>query len=298
VRRQKETVVKISEAFEAYARDVIVFRNQSSSTEENHYVCMKALLVHFGDMEIEKLEFSLIRDWKLALARTRSPETVRNYIVRLRVVLQYLVDHGVNVVNPKQVPVPNRGDKVPDICTEQEVALLIETVSKPCSGYALNNRYRNAAVIAVLYASGIRVSELCKMNRSDIRSDGTFTVVGKGNKARLCFLDERAVTLINKYLEYRDDNSSALFLSKQNHQRITPGGVQFVFRLARQKAGLKTPIHAHTLRHAFATNLLRNDANIRYVQEMLGHASLETTQMYTHVINRDLHRIYTKHHTI
>lgn len=288
----------ISEAFERYRQDVIIFSNQSKKTEENHLVCFRALIAYFGDINIETLTFPLIRDWKLELDKHRSPETVRNYVIKLRVVLAYMLHLGVASIDPKTIAVPKRTDKVPDFISKEDVAKLIRVVSMPTRGYQTCNRLKNAAIIAVLYASGIRVSELCRLDRSDIHEDGTFTVIGKGGKARLCFLDDRALWLTKEYLYCRTDQSLALFISGQNGKRITPGGVQEVFRLARTKAGFNTPVHAHTLRHSFATNLLRNNANIRYVQVMLGHSSLETTQMYTHVTNVDLQKVYSEHHTV
>jgi len=288
----------LSEAFELYRTDVILFKNQSPKTEENHLVCLKALFVFFGDVPIESLAFSMVRDWKTALAKTRSDSTVRNYIIRLRVVLDFCNSRGVICLRAEQVPVPKRNDTVPEFITKEDVAKLIRAVSVPAPGYSRLNRLKNAAMIALLYASGIRVSELCGLNRADVKEDGTFTVVGKGGRARLCFMDERAAWLVNEYLVERSDNNTALFISAQNTRRITPGTVQGVFRLARKKAGFTAPIHPHTLRHSFATNLLRNNANIRYVQVMLGHASLETTQMYTHVIDEDLKAAYMRHHSI
>jgi site-specific recombinase XerD len=288
----------ISDAFKAYAADVIVFRNQSPKTEENHYVCMRAMLAFFEDVEIHSLTFPMVRDWKLALERTRSPETVRNYVIRLRVVLGYLIERGHHVLPPSNIPVPKRGDKVPVFITKEDVSKLIKVTSKPVSGYAKENRLRNAAIISLLYASGIRVSELCSLDRNDIRDDGSFTVLGKGHRARLCFVDDRTNTLLKDYMASRSDNHPALFLSIQNGRRMSAANVQTLFRLARKKAGFSAPIHPHTMRHSFATNLLRNNANIRYVQALLGHASLETTQQYTHVVNKDLHNVYREHHTV
>ena len=134
------------------------------------------------------------------------------------------------------------------------------------------------------------------MNKGDI-VDGAFTVVGKGGKARLCFIDKRTHDLLNIYLTNRQDNNQALFTGKFNSHRITPGNIQEIFRIARKNAQIPhaTP---HTMRHSFSTNFLRNNGNMRYLQDLLGHSSLETTQMYAHVTNPDLQREYKKHHTI
>ncbi len=294
----RKTLMTISEAFKAYAQDVIAFRGQSPKTEETHNVCKKALLKFYGDIDIEYLSFNMVRDWKLDMDKRLSISTCREYIIRLRVVLFYLKLRGENVLDPQRIPVPKRPDKVPDFIYEEDVCLLIEAVLKPRRGYPIINMYKNAAIIALLYASGVRVSELVALNRSDIRKDGTFTVVGKGKKARLCFTDERCLELLNKYLDLRCDTNPALFVHKDTGRRLTSKVVQLIFRNASSKTKLKMAVSPHTLRHSFATNLLRNNANIRYVQALLGHSSLETTQMYTHVVDRDLHEVYKKHHTV
>lgn len=276
----------ISEAFEAY-RLVCVFKNQSAKTEENLLICKRAMLAYFGNTSIENLEFIHIRKWKEYLELKRSPETVRNYVIKLRVVLRWCKSEGLDVIDPETIPVPKRRDKVPVFITEKEVAKLI----------ASTGTMRNKAIISLLYASGIRVSELCNINKEDI-TDNSFTVVGKGGKARLCFIDTRTQVYLTEYLKQRTDNKPYLFVSKNENLRITSGNVQEIFRYARKKAGFTKPVHPHTMRHSFATNLLRNNANIRYVQTLLGHASLETTQQYTHVVDQDLKKIYEEHHTV
>lgn len=288
----------LSEAFRLYCSDVIHFKNQSDATEENHFVCLKSLLVFFDDVPIESLSFAMIRDWKAALSKHRSDLTVKNYIVRLRVVLDFCSTRGIPCLTPDKVPVPKAGDTVPVFINKEQVAELLHAVSTPCHGYARMNRLKNAAIVALLYASGIRVSELCGLNRSDIKDDGTFTVVGKGSKARLCFLDERANFLVNEYLVAREDNNVALFVSNQNTKRITPGNVQEVFRLARKKAGFTAPIHPHTMRHSFATNLMANGMHIYELSRLLGHSSIATTQMYLHASDPQLKESYLKHHSI
>lgn len=274
----------ISEAFELYRRDVIMFSNQSHKTEENHLICQRALLSFTGDIPVEQLTFELVRNWKESLSRTRSPQTVRNYIIKLRVVLAFLKYRNIPSLDPGAVPVPQRVDTVPTYLTKEEVAQCI----------AATRRIKNKAIISLLYAYGLRVSELCKMNRGDIK-DGRFTVVGKGGKARLCFVDERTLAYLDAYLASREDNNPALFLTDAG-QRITPGVIQETFKTVRKQTGLN--VHPHTLRHSFATNLLQSNTNVFHVQQMLGHSSLATTQQYLHVINSDLERVYKEKHTV
>jgi integrase/recombinase XerD len=277
----------ITEAFRSYATDVIAMKNQSRKTEENHYICMRSLLIHFGDIPIEGLSFPMIRDWKLALDTARSAETVRNYVIKLRVVLAYCELQGLPVLNPQLIPVPKRTDKVPVFISQADVSRLMAGTKK----------IRNKCIISFLYASGIRVSELISLNRGNI-ADKSFTIVGKGGKARLCFIDERTDILLDLYLQNREDSDPALFLSDQTGLRMTAGGVQEIFKRARKVAGFTQPIHPHTMRHSFATNLMSNGMHIYNVQQLLGHSSIQTTQMYLHVTDPQLREEYVKHHTI
>lgn len=275
----------LSEACEAYRRDVIIFQNQSKKTEENHCVAAKSLLDHVGDIDISDLQFEHVRKWKESLDKTRSSATVRNYIIKLRVILAHTLKLGLNCLDPDLIAVPKRPEKVPTFLSSGQVSQLINSTRK----------IKNKAIVSLLYGSGIRISELCALDRDSIREDGTFTVVGKGGKPRLCFTDERTRTLLQLYIETRADHNQALFLTDHG-KRITPGTIQETFKSVRKSAGIECS--PHTLRHSFATNLLKNNANMRYVQVMLGHQSLQTTQMYTHVVDLDLQEVYRTHHTV
>lgn len=277
--------MKLSDAFSLYKSDVIVFSNQSSKTEESHTTTLHKLIEYFGDIDISDLTFPMVRDWKLHLEKDRCSETVRNYIIKLRVVLVYLQKQNIDCLNPDSISVPKRKQKVPEFLPKEEVKQLIKDTS--C--------IRAKAIISLLYASGIRVSELCALNRGDLH-DNSFTVVGKGGKARLCFFDKRTDKFIKLYLKTRKDNSPALFVSRQSKKRITSGNVQEIFRNIKRKTGKE--VHAHTLRHSFATDLMKNGMHIYSVSRLLGHSSIQTTQMYLHVTDIDLQRDYNKSHKI
>lgn len=278
--------MRLSECFNLYKSDYIVFRNQSKKTEENHDIALRSLLNYMGDIDVYDLDFPLVREWKEWLSKNRSPNTVRGYIIKLRVVLSYMRTIKVDCLDPERIPVPKRAHAPVSFLTSEQVSTLIESTSS----------IRARAILSLLYASGIRVSELCSMNRGDIH-EGCFTVTGKGDKPRLCFVDDRASMYIRMYEMTRKDNNEALFIARQKKQRMTPGNVQEIFKHARKKAGIPD-CHPHTMRHSFATNLLRNNANMRYVQVMLGHESLQTTAMYSHYVDLDLQRIYKESHTV
>lgn len=291
-------MVSISEAFELYRVEYIVFRNQSSRTEEMNTVAMKSLIGYLGDIQVAELNFDKVRKWKEHLSKTKGQNTVRGYIIKLRVVLNHLRLRGYEALNPDLIGVPKRAEKVVNFITPQEVERLIECVFKAQSGYPTIRRYRNRVIVSFLYASGIRVSELVSLDRLSIQEDGTFTIIGKGGKSRLCFIDERTKLYLAEYLSLRKDSEAALFVSELTGRRISKDTVQEIFRNAKVKAGFEKPVHPHTLRHSFATNLLRNNTNLVYVRDFLGHKSVQTTEMYTHVVNEDLRRQYLENHTI
>lgn len=284
----------ISDIFELYRQDYIVFKNQSAKTEENHMICGRALVRHFGDIPAGDLTFEMIRDWKNYLSKNRTEATVRNYIIKLRVTLAYARKRVFEVIDPETIPVPQRADIVPEYITPEEVQALIDSW---CGCRQSRVKViRSQAMISLLYGSGIRVSELINLDQAHIIND-SFTVVGKGGKARLCFVDERTSDLLRAYLRLRRDNHQALFVTEDKHVRIKPETVQCSVRSAAKRAGINRHITPHTLRHSFATDFIRHNGNVRHLQELLGHKSLETTAHYAHVVNEDLRKSFEAHHT-
>ena len=291
----------LSEAFELYRKDVIVYKNQSAKTEEMNQCAMKSIVAFLGDIPIAELEFDQVRKWTTDLRKTRTSNTVRGYILKLRVVLKYLKARGYECLDAEAVGVPKRDSRVVDYLEVEEVEAMLHAVFKKGPGYSRFKRYRNRAIIALMFSAGLRNGELCNMERTQIK-DGvdSFTVIGKGNKPRVCFIDPVTHRYIDEYLALRDDPYPALFVSEQQkgREKINPGVVQMVVKNAATKAGLDKNIHPHTLRHSFATDLLRNNTNIVYVKELLGHASIQVTMTYTHVVDEDLHQIHRLKHTV
>lgn len=222
---------------------------------------------------------------------------MRLYIIRLRSVLRYARLRDLPVVNYELLKIPKRKAKVVNFLESEDVTKLINCVFAPRAGYSRFKRLRNRAIISLLYSSGIRLSELVSIDCIDIKKDRTFTVIGKGDKPRLCFIDERTWYYIEEWIEFRTDESPALFISELTGRRISKSTVQEICRNAQARAGFDTHIHPHILRHSFATNLLRNNTNLLLVRDFLGHSSVQTTQMYTHVVNEDLRKAYFKNHT-
>lgn len=277
----------LSEAFDLYENDFIRMSNQSPRTLEMHQYVKKIFCSYTDDVDVEKLTIKEISDWKKDLERDRSQNTVRLFVMKLRNVISYLNKRGIDTVNVDLIPLPKRQETVPVFLTEKEVALMIE--------YASN--LRNKFVISLLYASGIRLSELISLNRGQI-VEKRFTVIGKGGKPRLCFIDDRTEKLMEEYLSRRKDNDSALVVSYNFKERMTKTNIELLVRNTASKAGLNKKVTPHTLRHSYATNFLRNNGNMRYLSYSLGHASMDTTAMYAHVVDYDLERQYQQFHTI
>lgn len=283
--------MRISEAFELYRSDFIVSKNQSPKTEENHLIAMRSLIKHTGDINIEELSREKIRSWRIALAHRRKSVTVRSYVIKLRVVLEYLLNEGYDVVDPRKIPVPQRDDPNPHFITADQVSTFIAACTK---GHKIS-RARNRAIIALLYSSGIRVSELCALDKAHIAGKNFFTIRSKGGVAAPSFIDHRSQVYIMTYLRMRNDDNPALFLSEAG-KRIRPLNIQESFCALSRVTGIKaTP---HTLRHSFATNLLRNGADIRHAQRLLKHKSIQTTETYLHVMDNELMSLHKMYHSV
>lgn len=279
--------MKISEAFDLYKNNYMFYKSHSRRVLENHEYVKDRLIKSLGDMEVEELSLEDIQKWSSEILVGRAWNTVRNDVVRLRSVLKYLDLNGVECVKPELIPVPKREEVTRDFLTSDEVEAMIDNA---CN-------IRSKFVISLLYSSGIRLSEFLSLNRDSIQ-DRKFQVVGKGQKLRLCFTDDRTIDLMNEYLSSRHDDSEALVVSRLSKERMTPTNVQMLVKNAARMAGIKKHVTPHVLRHSFATNFIHNNGNIRYLSTMLGHRSVSTTMIYTHVVDNDLEKQYRQFHTI
>ena len=279
--------MKLSSAFKGYEENFIRFANQSNRTLEIHKYVEKNLIQYFGDIDLEDLTVEMIGQWKLDLEKSRSQNTVRCYVIKIRDVISYWNKRHLGCIDVDLIPLPKRQEIVPVFLTEKEVAKMID-----CS-----TNIRTKFVISLLYASGIRLSEFISMDIGQI-VDKRFTIIGKGGKPRLCFIDERTERLMDEYLSTRNDSSRALVVSYEYKRRMTATNVQLLVRNAARRAGINKKVTPHTLRHSYATNFLKNNGNMRYLSYAMGHNSLNTTAMYAHVVNVDLEAQYRKYHTI
>jgi site-specific recombinase XerD len=177
----------------------------------------------------------------------------------------------------------------------------LERFLKGPSGDLLRD-LRDKAILEVLFSTGLRISELCSLSRYHDFNRGEITVRGKGSKLRVVFLSNSAKEMIKKYLDKRGDVEEALFISLSKAKnpkvigRIIPRAVQRLVQYYAKKAGILGKVTPHQLRHQFATDLLMNGADIRSVQALLGHSNISTTQIYTHVTNKELREVHKTFH--
>lgn len=280
--------MKISEAIKRYIDEYLVIKG----TDENQLIHTRALsrlwVEIVGDMELEEVSLEAIGAFRSGLktyGRYRCHNTVRNYLCDLRMVLKYWKLRGETCLDYELIPAPKREPVIPSYLSADEVQKIIDSTAL----------VRTKFIISILYASGIRVSELVQLNRDTIRN-GCFTVIGKGKKPRICFLDARATHYMELYLESRTDRLDCLIATKDG-TRASAETIQLIVRNATARAGIDKKVSPHTLRHSFATNYIGNGGNIRHLADLLGHASLNTTAHYTHLVNGDLMREYRLHHT-
>lgn len=282
----------LSEIFDIYIQDYIVMSNLSKKTEESYTCASRLLINYFGNVPIESLDFTKIREFKIHLSSWQKPDTVRNNIICVRNVLRFAARRNLSVMRFDEIPVPKREKRTITYLTRAEVKEFIKVVNRKAVGYNTKNRLRNVAIVTLLYATGLRNSELCSLNRDSIKNK-SFTVIGKSKNPRICFIDDTTQKSIDNYLKLRTDSEKALFISHNSGKRITPCTLRRVFENACKNSRFEN-IHPHTIRHSFATDMLEHDVDLVYIADLLGHESLDTTKMYTHYASPKLREIYEK----
>lgn len=285
-------------------------RNASQKTIRNYDHYLKRFLSFAGDIDPQKIDLKLVRNFRLYLARFRDPQTdkslkrvTQNYfIIALRAFLRYLSRLDIDSLSAEKVELGNADPSPIKVLDEDSLARLLnapDTSSK--------QGIRDRTILEVLFSTGLRVSELASLNIDQINLNRReFSVVGKGGKERVVFLSDAACEWLGRYLGGRKDQFKPLFVRFQGRtdpteqgeaMRLTPRSIERVVAKYVRQAGIAVRATPHTLRHSFATDLLINGADIRSVQEMLGHANISTTQIYTHITNRQLKEVHKAFHS-
>jgi site-specific recombinase XerD len=271
-----------------------------------------------------------IREFRLYLNRqpgvkvrgqtsTTLKKNTQNYhLIALRSFLKYLMKRRITSLPPDRIDLAKIKERSLDLISVDELARLLKAPTVENIAGKKDDTLkilRDKAILELFFSTGLRLSELCSLNRDLDLSKDEFSIRGKGEKVRVVFLSESAKSAIREYLKNRKDMDEPLFIQysrntgsqrsdlgtsrgpTSNTNRLTPRSIERIVKYYAIKAGISKKVTPHVIRHSFATDLLSNGADIRSVQMMLGHANIATTQIYTHITDRQLKDIHKKYHS-
>lgn len=305
---EKNISPEINKLIDNFISYIEITKNRSLKTVNNY----KRYLYRFFDFakidSISKLNSETVNDFILYMRRqngTRDGEmktNTRNYhLIALRMFLKYLAKVDIKSLSPEKIELAKQQPRQVEFLEKDELKKIIEAPDLTKENEL--TKLRDKAILELLFSTGLRVSELSNLNKDNVNLNREeFSIRGKGGKIRVVFISETAKNALKKYLNFRKDTSQALFvrtdLDPKNYslENLTTRSIQRIVKKYSKIAGITKKVTPHTLRHSFATDLLYEGADIRSVQEMLGHSSITTTQVYTHVTNKRLKEIYDKFH--
>lgn len=301
--------MNINDALRGFLEYMEIERGRSLKTIDNYCRYIERFISFSKISQANQITENNVREFRLYLNRQpgmknkgQSPTTLnkrtQNYhLIALRVFLKYLTKRDIKSLAADKIELAKTSSRQIDHIEGSELKRMMEISKK---------NPRNYALLEMLFSTGLRVSELCSLNRDLDISKDEFTIRGKGEKLRIVFLSSEAKKSLREYLENRTDMDEALFvqqgprsvkLAEQNVSlRLSSRSVERIVKQMALEAGISKRVTPHTIRHSFATDLLRNGADIRSVQIMLGHSNIATTQIYTHVTNKQLRDIHKKFH--
>ena len=270
-----------------------VEKNYSPHTLLNYHVDLEEFSIFLGQVSVQKVDYPTLRRF-LAQLRTRNlkPRSVARKLSSLRSFFRYLQREKIIFSNPAALVVTPKLDKpLPHFLSEQEAVKIIEA---PPSDKI--SQFRDKSIFEVLYSTGIRVSELVGLDIEDVDFiSNIIKVMGKGRKERLVPIGDKALEALQNYIDKRPLKSDVLFLNK-NGTRLTSRSVCNIINKYVLKEAMNQHVTPHMFRHSFATHLLNHGADLRSVQELLGHVNLSTTQIYTHLTTDKLKKVYDQAH--
>jgi site-specific recombinase XerD len=236
------------------------------------------------------------------MGSTMKKNTQNYYLIALRVFLKYLMKRDIKALSPERIELAKIKERSLDLISGDELDRMIKGAEK---------NLRDRAILELFFSTGLRVSELASLNRDLDLSKDEFSIRGKGEKIRVVFLSENAKDAVRAYLKNRKDMEEAMFIREQNFgdakkkkesksvtlSRLTTRSIERLVKHYAINAGISKKVTPHVIRHSFATDLLSNGADIRSVQMMLGHSNIATTQIYTHVTDKQLREVHKKFHS-
>ncbi len=288
-------------------------KGRSLKTVENYDRYLVRFLEFIKNDDPEKINDTVIKEFRLWLNRqplknlgrpdeTLGKKTQNYYLISIRAFLKYMARQGIKTLPAERIELAKVTERSLDLITSEELKRLLETPR----GNELKD-LRDRAILELLFSTGLRVSELCSLTRDmDLRSD-ELSIRGKGGKIRIVFISDKAKDTLQQYLSKRKDMDNALFVKigknipktmskKGENLGVTKRTIERIVKQLAIKAGISKKVTPHVIRHCFATDLLQNGADIRSVQIMLGHSNISTTQIYTHVTDKQLLEVHKKFH--
>ncbi len=302
--------MKYQEARNDFINWLEFIKNKSRKTSEQYLRHLLKLedyliIIKKEDLEVENLSLKIVNDFRVYLhkssKKTISVKTANAYMITIRAFLKYLEKQEISSLSPTKVDLIKDEERKIEFLTDNELEKLFENVNSDDI-----KDIRDLAIMKMIYSTGLRISELVWLNKNDIDLEKKeFSIRWKWRKIRIVFLTDDAVSHIKNYLSKRQDNFKPLFIrhnfNKENIKilddekvRLTRNWVTDMISKRALKAWITKKVSAHTLRHSFATTLLWAWADLRSIQELLGHSNISTTQIYTHVTNPKLKEIHNK----
>jgi len=301
----------VSEALTDFLEHLEIEGGRSQNTIRNYSLYLERFIEFAGDIEVVKITSEMIRRYRLWLNRYKNDNdgkelsilTQSYHLIALRGFLTYLSRRDIPSLSADKIILPKTIRKQVTFLQYDEVVNLIDNIPLDSE-----QGLRDRAIIELLFSSGLRVSELVNLNRDHINlKRREFMVRGKGQKDRPVFVSQHAAEQVENYLQTRQDSLPALFLSYSrrstkptmsgDYRRLSARSIQRMVSHYARLAGITKHVSPHTMRHSFATDLLMNGADLRSVQSLLGHSSISTTQVYTHVTDQHLKDIHERFHS-
>jgi site-specific recombinase xerD len=301
----------VSEALTDFLEHLEIEGGRSQNTIRNYSLYLERFIEFAGDIEVVKITSEMIRRYRLWLNRYKNDNdgkelsilTQSYHLIALRGFLTYLSRRDIPSLSADKIILPKTVRKQVTFLQYDEVVNLIDNIPLDSE-----QGLRDRAIIELLFSSGLRVSELVNLNRDHINlKRREFMVRGKGQKDRPVFVSQHAAEQVKNYLQARQDSLPALFLSYSrrstkptisgDYRRLSARSIQRMISYYARLAGITKHVSPHTMRHSFATDLLMNGADLRSVQSLLGHSSISTTQVYTHVTDQHLKDIHERFHS-
>ena len=270
-------------------------KNSSPKTIENYTLWINRFIQYTGDMDVGQVKSIYIQDFRTHLTKQGlSPKTINYHVIGLRSLFKFLLRNDVDTLAPEKIDLAKIPPRQLSYLSESEVEKMLNAPNK--SKNPPLRVLRDLAILYTLYGTGLRVTELITLKKQDINLyQKQFSVIGKGSKLRSVFMTDQAREKIRAYLVSREDTSDFLFISLSRNSYGKPlsrNSVEALVKEYAQLVGIAKKVTPHTLRHSFATSLLKKGADIRSVQVLLGHSSITTTQIYTHVDDKYLQQVH------